>query len=307
MSNIENQAFIENVVNNEDINYEFDYFPHTINNQNVNNEDYYAFSDENIVCDKDVIDYFVKEIVPLKDKFNGYNFAVTGPIASGKSTILESLNILFNMAKFRINVVPEYIGIDKELGGKLLVRRITNNISNTTFQNYVMDQYKNKLEANAKRPCDICLFERLPDDSILCFSNISNFDNIDLTNFDLFVLDKRMKAINEKYGIPTYRNESVEFEIFSTAELKPLLLTVIGLIKHDIERGVKNRIIGLDISTNLTLTRLKRRARPGEDKYDVEYLNRIVRFYKKLYKTMLSNRTLLNKFTCIGTLLIDNN
>lgn len=303
---IEQQAFTTNVVNNENINYEFDYFPHTVNENNVNTNEYYSFSDEDITVDNDVYGMFVKELVPLKDKFNGYNLAVTGAIASGKSTILESLNILFNKTKFKVNVVPEYIGIDKELGGKLLIRRITNNISNTTFQNYVMDQYKNRLESNANVPCNVCLFERLPDDSILCFSNISNFDKIDLTNFDLFILDKRMKAINEKYNIPTYRNPNVAFDVFTTNELKPLLMAIIMLIKKDIENGVKNRIIGLDITTNLTLVRLKRRARPGEDKYDEKYLDRIVRFYKQLYKTMLKDRTILDKFTCIGTLLLEN-
>ena len=244
-------------------------------------------------------------VLPLKDQFNNYQFVVTGAIGSGKSTILEILNQLFLKYDFKVHTVPEYLGIDSELGHKLLERKIQNNISNTTFQNYIMDQYKNRLESNSKYHCDVCLYERLPDDSILCFSNISNYDKIDLTNFDLFVLDKRMKALNEKFNIPTYRNNKSKFEEFTLTELVPLIETILELIKSDIENNITHRIIGLNVSTNITINRIKKRNRKGEDGYSYEYLDRIVNYYKRLYTIMKKNRELLQKFTCIGTLLTE--
>lgn len=292
------------IIKNDDINYEFDYFPHIENSSNFDEKLNHIFSDEELNIEK-YVTFFKNNILPLKNKFNNYHFVVTGAIGSGKSTILEILNQLFNRYDFKVHTVPEYLGIDEELGPTLLKRRITNNISNTTFQNYIMDQYKNRLESNAKHECDICLYERLPDDSILCFSNISHFDNIDLTTFDLFVLDKRMKALNEKFNIPTYRNDKSEFEIFTLTELEPLIESVLELIKRDIENNVTHRIIGLDVSTNITLKRIQKRNREGEDQYNYDYLNRIVNYYKQLYEKLKTNRKILQKFTCIGTLLID--
>lgn len=291
-------------MNISDINYEYDYFPNNENKDNFKEKLYHIFSNEKLNINK-YSTSFENIILPLKNKFNSYQFVVTGAIGSGKSTVLEILNQLFLKYNFRVHTVPEYLGIDAELGNKLLKRKIENNISNTTFQNYIMDQYKNRLESNSKHPYDICLYERLPDDSILCFSNISNFDNIDLTNFDLFVLDKRMKALNEKFNIPTYRNNQSEFEIFTLTELEALIESIFDLIKKDIENGVTHRIIGLDVSTNITIKRIKKRNREGEDGYSYEYLDRIVNYYKQLYKIMKKNRKLLQKFTCIGSLLID--
>lgn len=287
-----------------DINYEYDYFPNNENKKNLKEQLYHIFSDEELNVEK-YFTLFENTILPLKNKFNNYQFVVTGAIGSGKSTILEILNQLFLKYNFKVHTVPEYLGIDLELGNKLLKRKIENNISNTTFQNYIMDQYKNRLESNSKYQCDVCLYERLPDDSILCFSNISNFDKVDLTNFDLFVLDKRMKALNERFNIPTYRNDRSKFEIFTLTELEPLIESIFDLIKSDIENGISHRIIGLDVSTNITLKRIKKRNREGEDGYSYDYLNRIVNYYKQLYKIMKKNRSLLQKFTCIGSLLID--
>lgn len=289
----------------ENINKERDLFMEYTSNvaKNANNEVPFVFSDEYLPYSEEIDKYFKEFILPLKENFKNYNLAVTGAIASGKSTILEILNKVFNKFLFKVNLVPEYLGIDKELGGKMLEKKISGNISNTTFQNYIMDQYKKRLEENSSENCNICLFERLPDDSILCFSNISHFDEVDLTTFDLFVLDKRMKALNEKYHIPTYRNEDSAFEVFTSNEYNILTITILKLIREDIINGIRNRIIGLDVSTNLTITRLNKRARPGEDGYSIEYLNRIVEYYKKLYHIMKTDRSLLNKFTCIGTLL----
>ena len=39
------------------------------------------FSSENKTVDNVVEDYFVKNLLPLKDKFKNYQIAITGPIS----------------------------------------------------------------------------------------------------------------------------------------------------------------------------------------------------------------------------------
>ena len=166
-----------------------------------------------------------------------------------------------------------------------------------------MDQYVERISNNGAYDYDICLFERLPDDSILCFSNISNYDEYDLTNFDLLVLDKRMKAIIERYNIPSYRDEKSKFKRITSGDLTLLFKVIFDLIVDDVNNGIKNRIIGLDVAFEITKQRIIQRNRPGESGYSDEYLRRIVNFYSRLYKIMEKNRNILNKFTCIGQLV----
>ena len=310
MSLNQQQAFTKHNVKNCEDNYEYDYIldrkdVETTDNNNCRSIEN-QFSDEiektNLIYEQ-VKDVFEQKIVPLKNKFNNYNFSITGAIGSGKSTLLEILNKLFIRFNFKVNAVPEYLGIDKELGGILLNRRIKNNISNTTFQNYIMDQYVERISSNGNTQYDICLFERLPDDSILCFSNISNYDEYDLTNFDLLVLDKRMKSIIERYNIPSYRDENTKFNKLTTGDLSILVKVIINIIEDDINNNVKNRIIGLDVAFELTKQRIIQRNRLGESGYSDEYLKRIVNFYSRLYKILKKDRRKLNKFTCIGPLV----
>ena len=303
------QSFTEHNVKNYEDNYEYDYILDRKDKEvKPNNCKSYEnqFSDEidktNLFCDI-VNSEFEQKILPLKDKFSNYNFSITGAIGSGKSTILEIINKLFIRHGFKVNAVPEYLGIDKELGGVLLNRRINNTISNTTFQNYIMDQYVERISNNGSHDYDICLFERLPDDSILCFSNISNYDEYDLTNFDLLVLDKRMKAIIERYNIPSYRDEHTKFKKITSGDLSLLFTVVFDIIVDDVNNKVKNRIIGLDVAFEITKQRIIQRNRLGESGYTDEYLKRIVNFYSRLYKIMEKNRNKLNKFTCIGELV----
>ena len=85
----------------ENINYEYDYFPNIVNNNNDKEELKCVFSDEKLNIEQ-FYSLFEKIIVPLKDRFNNYQFVVTGAIGSGKSTILEILNQLFLKYNFKL-------------------------------------------------------------------------------------------------------------------------------------------------------------------------------------------------------------
>lgn len=247
--------------------------------------------------------YFIQHLVPLKDNFDNYNFSVTGSIGAGKSTVLDALKYLFESNKFSVKLLPEYLEIDPIFGQTMLEKRIKNEISNTTFQNYIMDTYVRYMDKNKDIDAHICLIERLPDDSIMCFSNISNYDKVDLTDFDLYILFERMNKLVEKYKIPSYSDNESLFEIFTNTDLSFLIKSLIDLIENDIKNGVKNRIIGLEVSLPLSIYRIKERNRKGEDGYSKEYLSRIHNFYTKLYSFAKEDKRFLSHFTCIGNLV----
>lgn len=104
-------------MNKNDINYEYDYFPNNENKNNLKEQLYHVFSEEELNIEK-YSTLFENTILPLKNRFNNYQFVVTGAIGSGKSTILEILNQLFLKYDFKVHTVPEYLGIDLELGNK---------------------------------------------------------------------------------------------------------------------------------------------------------------------------------------------
>lgn len=252
---------------------------------------------------KEVEEYFVETIVPLKHKFDSYKLSITGAIASGKSTVLQMLYNLFDKYEFETETIPEYIGLDPTLGHELLKRRISGELTNTTFQNYIMDTYDNKMKKI--NPHQICFIERLPDDSILCFSNISNyFNQKDLTDLELYVLYVKTKALVAKYGIPSYIN-CTNFSSIVSNNVADMLMLIIDSIRDDVNNGIQKRIIGLSVSLEVSLQRLKRRSREGEEKYDKGYLNTIINFYENLYH-YLNNDISLDHFTGIANLITTN-
>ena len=112
-----------------------------------------------------------------------------------------------------------------------------------------------------------------------------------------------MKSIVERYNIPSYRDNNTKFKKLTSGDLTDLINVILDVIVDDINKGVKNRIIGLDVAFELTKERIIKRNRQGENGYTDEYLNRIINFYSRLYNLMNEDRNKLCKFTCIGQLV----
>lgn len=270
-------------------------------------------SNENIQC--------FYEKIGSPDFYN-YQLCVTGPIGAGKTTLIEALKCLFkslvensaNKDQYSESVqeLPEYLGIDPEFGQRILERKINKEISNTTFQNYIVDMYSLRLrQLNDKFM--IRFIERLPEDSVLCFSNISNFhdrDNkdkfekyLELSDFDLYTIKQRFDNLKDLYELPSYADKHTQFINISSCDFNDLIMSVIDIIAEDLHSGVTKRIIGLDLSFEITLRRIMKRNRNGESNYSKDWLKMICNFYSKLYQQINQDKNKLNHFTYIASLL----
>ena len=235
-----------------------------------------------------------------------YNLCITGPIGVGKSTLIEKLEHYFDRTNKKYEIIPEYLGIDPVDGQNLLERKIKGEISNLTFQNYIVDMYSLKMR-KTHRNGKILIYERIPEDSILCFANISNQSRrqhpeeqyLELTDFDLYILKNRFERLRQFYSLPAYSDLKTEFKLFTD----PTLEEVINLIESDLSEGVTHRVIGLDIDTDECLRRIQKRNRNGEDGYSREFIDTIVKFYKNLYNQIINDKSKLSDFTFIGSLV----
>lgn len=241
------------------------------------------FSSEDLVINPYVEEYFVKRIVPLLPKMIGYQFAGSGPISAGKSTMLKILYTLFIKHGFKVGILQEYIDADPKIGNELLGRFISGAISNATFQNYILDTYKQSC-LKIDKTSNIIMMERVPDDSILIFANITNRNKPeDMREQTLYSLYNKMIEFNETYNFPSYMDKNTEIESF-IGNIDDTILSIIDSIASDIENGVSKRIIGLKVDLNTCISRIKRRGRKEELDYDPNYLSQIIHAYDEIFR-----------------------
>lgn len=242
------------------------------------------FSTEKLTIDDYVNEYFKKKIVPIIKDMKNYKFAVSGPISAGKSTLLQKLYILFEKYKTKIAILPEYINSDTEIGPKFLARFINKQITNATFQNYILDVYKNTYKEISKNDYNIMMMERVPDDSILIFANITNCNcPEDLNEQSLFALYNKMIQYNKECQFPSYMDNETKLIDF-IGNIDDIIINIIDIIADDIKNGVDKRIIGLSVNTEVCITRIKRRGREEEQNYDTAYLSQIIYAYNEIFK-----------------------
>lgn len=258
---------------------------------------------------------FIKDIIFIYGKgvmnYN-YSICITGPIGVGKSTLIESLEKACNNGELEflkkdngqpliLQQLPEYLGIDLKHGQTMLERKINGELSNLTFQNYVIDMYKLKLSSLSTN-YDIRICERIPEDSVYCFSNLSNADG-ELSDFDLYVLKQRFDKLKNTFDLPSYGDNETKFSIIQAIDFKSTYEQAIELMKDDLANGVHKRVIGLTAPFEIVYERIVKRARNGEEKYDQGWLRTITNFYDKLYHYIETDRPSLNRFTCFGSLI----
>lgn len=288
-----------------------------------------SFSEEDIIIPKIVEEFFDKNFERNKKFYRflkNYQLTITGPISSGKSTLLQGLMNLFKLKNLPIYPIYEYINYDTHIGGEMLQRFIRRELSNSTFQNYILDTYAIQLKKN--KGLGPKLYERTIDDSIMCFANIANYNNCDLTILDLFALFNKGQGINVEYNVPTYLdindpinipsgqiskidelrdiheqypNGNTKFTKLISNSLEDSLITVLGIIKKDMNESVTKRIIGLSITLETCRFRINKRSRNGESEYSDEYLNTIIKYYNRLYERIEKKQKI--SFTTIGNLV----
>jgi hypothetical protein len=178
---------------------------------------------------------------------------------------------------------------------ELLQRKISGRTSINTFQNYVIDEFiyglnQKELSKNNNSRINIHLFERNIDDTVYTFCNFAHQKHY-LSDLEFQVLFNRAYDAQLRYKIPSYscvRN----FCLIPSTKTEDNLNEIKNIINKDIfEDGIEQRIIGLDITDEQCISRLKERGRICENKYSEEYLKEFNQFYKKLFKYLNSNDT----------------
>ena len=251
-----------------------------------------VFSTETLTITPYVRQYFEKMLVPLKGDMKGYKFSISGPISAGKSTLLQILYNLFIEFGFEVGILQEYINSDPTIGSELLGRFINGDTTNTTFQNYILDTYR-KSYSKINKDANIIMMERVPDDSILIFANITNRNKPeDMNELSLYALYNKMLQYNKECDFPSYLDDNTHIESF-IGNIDDVLLSIIDIIVNDIKMGIKKRIIGLKVDVNTCIQRIKRRGRKEESNYDPNYLKQIIHAYDEIFR--IKNLNLLMK------------
>ena len=218
-------------------------------------------------------------IIDIKD----YQLVITGPIGVGKSTVINNLyDILLNQ-HVKFNIIKEYIDGDLQLGPKMLFDYINGKITNITFQNYILDYYYS--EFNKLENKNIVIYERIPDDALLIFANLTNYNNPNDFNItDLSKLFDRCVNCNSKFDIPSFMSSDSKFTEITNINTLNTLSQIVNIINEDFKNHISKRIIGLTTDTKELQNRVNKRERDGESKYSFKYLDKINNSYKKLYK-----------------------
>lgn len=267
----------------------------------------------------EVIEYYNENILPILDKINDYKLIYIGGIGVGKSTIIKIILEIFKDLKPR--VIHEYLEANKELGETLLSAFIKKQISPTTFQHAILDIYEEQLEniynknenvnENINKSISVTsmrnkendknenvkltIYERIPDDNLTIFSNLSCKNNeISLSSFnDLYL---RTIELDKKYSLPSYliKSPTTKFIKITSTGILDLTLLTLQIIKNDILSGTKCRIIGLSANIDICKFHIRRRHRKDENKYSDEYLNSIVKTYNNLYSVIEKNNYNIN-------------
>ena len=198
-----------------------------------------------------------------------YILSITGPIGSGKSTLIKSLKQYLSKT-YKVITIPEYIDGDPIFGLEMLKRFINGSISSLTFQSYILDYYSNIIKDISS---EIVLIEKLPYDSVYCFGSVA-VKNKQLTQQEFDVLVNKLELL--KLDLPTYKSN---LKVLNTDSLSNILNKSINIINGDLNDGITKRAIYLKCNLEVCKERIMLRNRSGEDKYSPEYLQQIIDFY----------------------------
>lgn len=202
-----------------------------------------------------------------------YILSITGPIGSGKSTLIKSLKQYLSKT-YKVITIPEYIDGDPIFGLEMLKRFINGSISSLTFQSYILDYYSNIIKDILKDiSSEIVLIEKLPYDSVYCFGSVA-VKNKQLTQQEFDVLVNKLELL--KLDLPTYKSN---LKVLNTDSLSNILNKSINIINEDLNDGITKRAIYLKCNLEVCKERIMLRNRSGEDKYSPEYLQQIIDFY----------------------------
>lgn len=232
--------------------------------------------------------------INIPKDFKGYNLIITGSIGMGKSTLLESIHNCLNYNNINHYSFPEFVMTNYSninISETLLEMKLKGILSGITTQNFILDiweynlnkyeMYKNKVSRN-----NIVLWDRTPEDvgiftkalinyekynNIKLNNHAINSDENEFTNLCYNNIIERSDKIMEKYNIKKYSLEDNDKPCYISmirSNIELMLLSVLNIIKDDIEKGLcNNRIIHLKTDRLDQHKNIQNRNRGGEDNY----------------------------------------
>jgi deoxyadenosine/deoxycytidine kinase len=232
------------------------------------------------------------DIIADIKKVTAYNLVITGTIGAGKSTLCNLIEKTLSEHDIKYKCYPEYLANDKT-GCELLSKRLTGEISALTFQNYILDYWEHILRTTSS---GINIYERCVEDSVVSFCNMANLQG-EMSDQELLLLFERARTITKTYDGPSYYGTAQFIKIDTDAPDK-LLAKVVSTIASDIRNGVRNRIIGICVTDEVSHDRIIERHRDGEH-YDIATVRRFNRQYNSLYNKLSENGK-LTRFLDMG-------
>lgn len=218
---------------------------------------------------------------------------VSGPVGVGKTKFLnalyEKIQKQYEGTNTQIHVIPEFIDGDGETAHIMLDKYIRNEMSAYEFQNYVISFYEKYIRSIIDKvdENDIIIFERLPDESVAIFSNISYQKGL-MTQLEFKKLYNKALEIDTKFGIPSLFNKLLVQYVFICLQT----LTDIDISEsasNYVFKCNQNIVIGLHNTINTCYRRILNRGRECESAYTYDDVVCFVSMYNMLYKAMIDN------------------
>ena len=253
--------------------------------------------------------------LPLDDPvivegLKSYNLVITGTVGAGKSTMCESIAYILRCIHPSLPIItyPEFLYInDSELSSNLLCKKFVGGVSATTFQSYVLDNWRFVLKQNEPwKHSGFKLFERCIDDTVICFCNFENKEKR-MSDLQLVSLYEDLKQLVNEFDIPTYfelqpHEKNSHFTKIYSTDLNYNLQRVLSIISADIANGITNRIIGLSVESKTSKNRIILRNRDGESGFTDEQIIDYNDHYERLFN-MLDHGKRITRFVDIGALM----
>jgi thymidylate kinase len=237
------------------------------------------------------------ELCIPQELISPYELVITGTVAAGKTTICNYLREIFRKKGIDYYFYEEFA--DTPLGSDILRARLLGYASVYTLQHYAIDHWE-YLKKPAKSNI-VHLYDRIPDDTVLCFCNIWNMQGL----LDTQSLASMWERVGRLHGYhPYYDSPMLEFLEVENSDFDNSITTILQIMNDDIARGdVRTRVIGLSITPAQSRERIIARNRLGESNYTDEDLSMFARYIHQLYKYLQGPRKCPLRLLDMGKML----
>lgn len=238
---------------------------------------------------------------------NCNKIVITGGVGVGKTTTINLLKELLEKNGIKCVSIPEYLDASEE-GRNMLMKYSHHEISAYDFQSYIVNYFNDYLTSLNLEGNELMIFERVPDDTITCFSNMWNKQGL-LTDDQLYKLYKESLIIGNKFNLPSYFvSESCEDIIHMLLNTNSSEYVARQIYNEIINRNLteeqkgKSIIIGLYNTPQTCLERIIKRGRKEEiETYTLETIKQFNKHYTAIYEMFMNGGRL--RFCDIGKLI----